>query len=121
MKKKTVRLEDILYEAELAFWGKVVKHMPQFNSGAYSEVESQIDKSMVLLARMKYHGESGLPSPKEDEFRDALEEGIKGWWWRHAVPSYDMELRDGTVLKSRPLLGHYKVDALGRIVRDEGD
>ena len=108
MKKTTVKLEDILYDAELAFWGKVVQHMPQIKKGKFNL--GPIDESMVLLARMKYHGESGLPSSgrvngsiKEDDFRDALEKGIKGWWWWNSSGLYDLKLRDGTVLKSRPL------------------
>jgi hypothetical protein len=71
--KPTIKLSDIVEEAQLAFWAEVVKHLPLAESGDF-------DPSSVFRLDM------------------ALEDAITTWWYWNASMHYALQLPNGETI-----------------------
>ena len=72
--KPVIKLDDIVEDAQFAFWQEVVKHLPLADGGDFDPLAS-------------YH------------FDVALGQVITTWWsWNASVP-YDLDLGNGEILQ----------------------
>ena len=73
MDKPRIKLSDIVDDAQMAFWYKVVEHMPLAQSGDFDPMSSL-------------------------HFDLAIEEAIQIWWSWNASMHYDLQLPDGEII-----------------------
>ena len=72
--KPIIQLDDIVNEAQLAFWYKVAEHMPLAEGGDIDPLSSH-------------------------NFDLAIEEAITTWWAWNASRPYDLEVWHGKILQ----------------------
>ena len=77
--KPTIKLVDIVEDAQLAFWAEVVKHLPLAESGDFDPMSSC-------------------------NFDLAIEAAIKTWWSWNASESYDLDTGHGEILTNSEVM-----------------
>ena len=75
MPKETIRVHNIMHDAEHAFWAEVVKHLPLADSGDFAPDET-------------------------DRWQTATEAAITTWWFWNASEHYDLQGTNGEILKA---------------------